>query len=598
MPGLIPQEIIDQVHERTNIVEVVSNYLPLKRSGSNFKTLCPFHHEKTPSFMVNPSKQIWHCFGCGLGGNAFSFVMKYENLEFPQAIKLLAKKAGVEIPEFSPQAGARQSLNKNLYRINELAANYFHNNLLNQQMGKLARQYLKKRGITEEIVGKFRLGFSLNLWDGFLKFAGSKGEKEEFLKQAGLIIPKRKGGFYDRFRNRLIFPIFDLQGRVIGFGGRVLNNDLPKYINSPETALFNKSRCLYGLNLVREYFREKEYLIVVEGYMDNITLYRAGIRNTVATLGTALTSEHARMLKRYVSSIVIIYDADQAGEAASLRGLDILIEEGLRVRIVRLTEGSDPDSYLINKGKEDFEKRIKQSQDLFSYKLDLLIAKYDADKLEEQAEIIAEMLPTIARVNNAVLRNGYIRRLAKRLSVNESSIMVELKKIKNKKFSYSRPLVKQEFNSKIAVNPEERVIVQLMLEGPELAASIKDDLILEDFENPELKEIAAVIFKLITENKPVEPSQIINYLKDNKTAQLISELSASTIIAGYETSAEDDDLLDKKRLVADCINKMKTKSLRRTRLFLQRKIKMAEQSRNVNEQMRLLNEFQSLIGKV
>ena len=597
MSGLISQEIIDQVQQRTNIVEIISNYLPLKRSGSNFKTLCPFHHEKTPSFMVNPSKQIWHCFGCGLGGNVFSFVMKYENLEFPQAIRLLGKNAGVAVPEFSSQTTVQRSLNKNIYRINELAANYFHNNLLNQQKGKSARHYLRKREIADEIVDKFRLGFSLNLWDGFLRFARSKGEKEEFLSQAGMIIPRREGGFYDRFRNRLIFPIFDLQERVIGFGGRVLNEDLPKYINSPETVLFNKGRCLYGLNLAKEQFRGKKYIIVVEGYMDNITLYRAGIRNTVATLGTALTSEHARMLKRYVPTIVIIYDADRAGENASLRGLDILIEEGLRVRIVRLPEGSDPDSYLISKGKEDFEKKIKQSQDLFGYKLDFLIAKYGTDKLEEQAEIIAEMLPTIARVDNAVLRSGYVRQLAKRLSVNENSILLELKKIKDKKFSYSRPPIKEGFNSKIAINPEERIIVQLMLEDPEVASTIKDDLILEDFENPELKKIVALIFKLIAENKPFGPSQIINYLKEDKTARLISELSAGPIIAGYDNSA-GDGLLDKRRLVADCIKKIKTKNLRRTRLSLQRKIKMAEDKRNVKEQMRLLNEFQNLMEKV
>jgi len=597
MSGLISQEIIDQVQQRTNIVEIVSNYLPLKRSGGNFRTLCPFHHEKTPSFTVNPSKQIWHCFGCGLGGNVFSFVMKHENLEFPQAIRLLGKKAGVTVPEFSSQTTVQRSLNKNLYRINELAANYFHNNLLNQQKGKLARHYLTKRGIAGEIVDKFRLGVSLNLWDGFLRFARSKGEKEEFLRQAGMIIPRREGGFYDRFRNRLMFPIFDLQGRVIGFGGRVLSEELPKYVNSPETALFNKSRCLYGLNLTKEHLRGKEYIIVVEGYMDNITLYRAGIRNTVATLGTALTSEHARMLKRYVSTIVIIYDADQAGENASLRGLDILIEEGLRVRIVRLPEGSDPDSYLISKGKEGFERKIKQSQDLFDYKLDFLMAKYGTDKLEEQAEIIAEMLPTIARVDNAVLRSGYVHQLAKRLSVNENSILLELKKVKDKNFSYSRPLIKQELNSKIAINPEERIIVQLMLEDPDLASSIKDDLILEDFENPELKEIIAVIFKLIAENKPFGPSQIINYLKEDKIARLISELSAGPIIPGYDGSS-GDGLLDKERLVTDCIKKVKTKNLRRTRLSLQRKIKMAEGKRNVKEQMRLLNEFQNLMEKV
>ena len=597
MSGLISQEIIDQVQQRTNIVEIISNYLPLKRSGGNFRTLCPFHHEKTPSFTVNPSKQIWHCFGCGLGGNVFGFVMKYENLEFPQAIRLLGKKAGVTVPEFSSQTTVQRSLNKNLYRINELAANYFHNNLLNQQKGKSTRHYLTKRGITGEIVDKFRLGFSLNLWDGFLRFARSKGEKEESLRQAGMIIPRRKGGFYDRFRNRLMFPIFDLQGRVIGFGGRVLNEELPKYVNSPETALFNKSRCLYGLNLTKEHFRGKEYIIVVEGYMDNITLYRAGIRNTVATLGTALTSEHARMLKRYVSTIVIIYDADQAGENASLRGLDILIEEGLRVRIVRLPEGSDPDSYLISKGKEGFEKKIKQSQDLFDYKLDFLMAKYGTDKLEEQAEIIAEMLPTVARVDNAVLRSGYVHQLAKRLSVNENSILLELKKVKDKKFSYSQPPIKQEFNSKIAINPEERIIVQLMLEDQEVAGSIKDDLILEDFENPELKEIIAIIFKLIAENKPLGPSQIINYLKEDKFARLISELSAGPIIPGYDDSS-GDGLLDKERLVTDCIKKIKTKNLRRTRLSLQRKIKIAEGKRNVKEQMRLLNEFQNLMEKV
>ncbi|MEA3560483.1 MAG: DNA primase [Candidatus Omnitrophota bacterium] len=594
MAGFIPEEIVEQVQNRSDIIEIISAYIPLKRVGSNFKAPCPFHNEKTPSFIVNPAKQIWHCFGCGLGGNVFSFVMRHEKLEFPDTVRFLAGKAGVEIPLSYEGGIKKQSKNKSLYRINELAAGYFQNNLADPNKGKLARQYLDKRGVSPEVIRKFRLGFALNQWDGFLRFAKAKGESEDLLKTAGLIIPRKDRGYYDHFRGRLIFPILDLQDRVLAFGGRVLDASLPKYINSPQNPLFNKGRCLYGLNTAKESLRGKEHLIIVEGYMDLITLYRMGVRNVIAALGTALTSEHARLLKRYVPTAVMVYDADQAGETASLRGLEILIEGGLRVKVVRLPEGFDPDSFIITRGKEGFEKAVVDGEDLFDYKLGLLTSKYNAEKLEEASRITAEMLPTISRIDNAVLKSGYISKLARRLSINENSLLIELKRIKQKGVSNYQSQRSNIPGYNFAINVKEKFLIGLMLEDFKIAAQVKNCLALDDFKDPGLKQIVAAIFRLISEKKKFSCSQVINYLKDDRASQIIAGISASSEIAGY-TDKQGNELSDKKKVVADCIEKIKAESLKQARLDLQRKIKLAEETRDDKKRMRLLSEFKNLI---
>ena len=425
--GMIPQEIIDQVLDRLDIVEVVSGYIPLKRTGRNFKACCPFHGEKTPSFVVSPDKQIYHCFGCQAGGNAINFVMKYENMEFPEAIRNLAGKVGVELPKYRPEDKEAVSLAARLYEINKTGA-LFYQNYLRSAKGKKAVDYLKNRGISTSTLGEFKIGFAPDEWEAFRKYCATKKVSPSLLKQAGLTIPSEKGkGDYDRFRNRIIFTIFNERGNIVAFGARVMDNSLPKYINSPETAIYSKSNVLYGLNFAKKDIREAGCAILVEGYLDVIIPYQHGIKNVVATSGTALTPRQVGLLKKYTDTAVMVFDADQAGEAASLRGLDILLENGMKVRIAALPLGEDPDSFVRKYGREKFEEAIAGAKELFDYKLDLLVSRLGERDI---AGISDEMLPTILKVENAVIQSDYLRRLAERLGVHEASLRYEMGMVK------------------------------------------------------------------------------------------------------------------------------------------------------------------------
>ncbi len=321
--GLIAQEIITQILDRANIVEIIAGYIPLKQAGRNFKAPCPFHHEKTPSFVVNPDKQIFHCFGCGVGGNVVSFVMKQERMEFPEALRFLADKTGVEIPETEARNNPLAELRQQILKVNDVAAKFYHNNLLSDksELAKSAREYLKNRGLGFDHASKFQLGLALDAWDGLLKVLREQNFSAGFLEKAGLLIAKNQGsGHYDRFRQRVIFPIFNARSEVVAFGARSMDKDNPaKYINSPETALYTKGQYLYGLNWAKDMIGRLDAVVVVEGYMDFITPFSAGVENVVASLGTALTVEQIRLIRRYTRNVVMLFDADPAGQAAMIR---------------------------------------------------------------------------------------------------------------------------------------------------------------------------------------------------------------------------------------------------------------------------------------
>ncbi|MCX5715812.1 MAG: DNA primase, partial [Candidatus Omnitrophica bacterium] len=418
----IPDNVIDQIQDRIDIVEVIGSYLPLKKAGRNYRGLCPFHHEKTPSFMVSQDKQIFHCFGCGEGGNVFNFLMKYERLEFPEAVRMLAQKAGVVIPErLSAESKAQSSLSSKLYAANEMASAYFQNVLRQDSLGKKAYAYLLGRGLNDETIKMFRLGFASSSWDDLINYAKQKGTSADILEKSGLAIAKENGGYYDRFKERIMFTIFDPKSRILGFGGRVFlppeadqpsadkANNSPKYMNSPETSIYNKGRNLYGLNFTWKFIRDEDEAVIVEGYLDLIVPFQHGIKNMVSSLGTSLTEDQIRLIGRYTKNTVIIFDPDKAGELATLRSLDLLLQEDLSVKVVRLPEGFDPDSFISRYGAQEFKNRIKTGQSLFDYKMSVLLSKYDKSRLEDKAKITGEMLPTIARVQNAVLQSGYIK---------------------------------------------------------------------------------------------------------------------------------------------------------------------------------------------
>ena len=413
---MIPNETIDGILDKTDIVELISAYVSLKRAGQSFKARCPFHEEKTPSFIVSPAKQIYHCFGCGAGGNAISFLMRHEKMDFIESIQMLADKVGVSLPRTAGTKKGEDTFAASLYNVNNMACSLFQENLT-KDFGKDALRYFAERGINENTLKLFRLGFAEDAWRGMLGRLKEKGVESDTLVKSGLVVQNNDGGnLYDRFRGRIIFPIFDARSRVLGFGARALDNSLPKYINSPETHIYRKGAQFYGLNFAKDHIRTLNYVVLVEGYFDLILPFQNGIKNIVATLGTALTVQQIRALKRFTRNAIMIYDADRAGEEASLRSLDLLVTEEMDVRIAILPKGSDPDSFVRREGKAGFTRILKESKDLFDYKLGVLTSRFKIDDPRGKARIAGGMLPTIARIKNAVLKSAYLRKISDRLS--------------------------------------------------------------------------------------------------------------------------------------------------------------------------------------
>jgi len=582
MAGRIPDNILDDILSRVDIVEVVSGYIPLKRAGRNFRALCPFHQEKTASFMVSSDRQIYHCFGCGAGGNAFNFLMQYERLEFLEAVEILAKKAGVALPETQRQDAKTVSLITQLYKINELAALFYEYNL-NSSGGAAAKHYLLKRGLKEESIKLFRLGYALDKWEALINHLRNKNISLSLLEKAGLILAKEGGGYYDRFRQRIIFPILDIKSRPIAFGARVLDEALPKYINSPETPIYIKGRNLYGLIMAKDAIRENDCVAVVEGYLDFILPYQEGLKNIVASLGTAFTVEQARLLKRYTHNVVMVYDADKAGELATLRTLDIFIEEGINVRVVSLPQGFDPDLFVRKNGIEDFKEKIKQAENLFDYKLRILKSRYNLKEIEGKANIASEMVPTINKFKNAVLKSEYIKRLAEELNVKEDALWQELSKIKEDK-TYA-DLTEAKPKRALNINPTEKLLMKLMLEETGVINRIKEMLEPADFQDERISRMVSVMFDLIEQGKDIAPNKLINYLQGEDISQVMCE----SMFMPEALNQNREEVID------DCVQRLKSERLRIKKQHLHEEIKTAQHLGDEERLHRLVEEFHHLV---
>lgn len=415
---MIPDEKVREVAERLSIVEVVSEYVQLRRSGANYLGLCPFHGEKTPSFNVNPGREIFHCFGCGAGGNVFSFVMRIEGLSFPEAVKLLARKAGVEIEErqLTPVEKQAQSERQIFQRINDLAAGCFRETLRQQPGGAAARQYLEAREVDEETAEAYRLGFAPDRGDTLVRHLKANGIELEIALKLG-IVRKSDRGWYDQFRNRLIFPIRDAKGNVIAFAGRVLDASLPKYINSPESPLYHKSAVLFGMDMALPAIRSENSVIIVEGYFDHLALYRAGIRNVVATCGTALTATHAGLIKRHANRVYTLFDSDAAGRKATIRSMELFLEQRLPAYVITLPAGDDPDSFLVKNGAEAFRSCREKARPAFEYFVRSLLAETPADSVDNKVRIIDEIAPRFRKIADPVERDLYEKEICRLLGV-------------------------------------------------------------------------------------------------------------------------------------------------------------------------------------
>jgi len=579
--GRIPQEIIDRLLDRLDIVEVVSGYIQLKKAGRNFKANCPFHNEKTPSFMVSPDKQIYHCFGCGAGGNAIGFVMQYENMDFPEAVRMLAAKAGVELPKYEKDTGPAASLANRLYEINKTAAT-FYQNFLRSDRGEKAFEYLKKRGIDTEVLSEFRIGYAPREWESFRRYCESKKIPADLMKKAGLTIPSEKGkGDYDRFRNRILFPIFNERGHIVAFGGRVMDDSLPKYINSPETLIYTKSNVLYGLNFAKKSIREKGYAVLVEGYMDVIIPFQHGVTNVVATSGTALTPGQATMLRKYTDTSVMVFDADQAGEAASLRGLDVLVAHGMNVKIAALPKGEDPDSFVRKSGKEKFEDIVDKAKGLFDYKLDLLIDKLG---VRDIGGIVDEMLPTISRVRNAVVQSDYLKRLAGRLGIHEASLRYEMGKVKPD-YSYRYELESKVDRTSRNYRSSEIHLLGLAISDKKLFDRIQSELGLDRFRDSNDNKVIQAVSDLYGKGEQsINPGKLLSRLEKDEAAKT----AVMQAIAKADITREPDKALD------DCIFCVLKENGEEELKELTLRLKKAQEANNDTEMKSLLTKINKI----
>lgn len=490
MQGLIPESTLFEIQSKVDIVELISSYIPLKSAGRNYKAVCPFHSEKSPSFMVNPEKQIFHCFGCGAGGNVFGFVMRHENVNFPEAAEMLAQRAGVIIPEKSSE---RSDINKKqLFEATEKVCQYFEKSFLKNEDAKDAREYLRSRGLNLKAVQLFRLGYcSLNetqVLQDLLKM----GLEESVLDKIGLLTLREQSRGV-KFKGRVMFPIFDVQGRIAGFGGRTLTDRQPKYLNSPETVLFNKSQLLYGLHLAKKPILDSSQAIVVEGYMDVISVYMNGVENAVASLGTAFNESHVRLLRRYTQEVVVSYDGDAAGLEASLRALEVFLTQDMIVKIAKMPEGHDPDSWIRKAGRDGFLELIKHAPSMMDFKLEILRKRYQGRTEKDKLMITREMNQTIGRLKNPILQDHYLQLLSRELGVSETAIRGQMDR--DTQTAKTRVFAKdaQEKGDKDKKNQisrgREEEFLRIILWHNELLEKARQTLVPEDLEDEVCKEL-------------------------------------------------------------------------------------------------------------
>lgn len=552
-----PEELIEEVRSRNDIVDLISTHVPLKKKGSSYFGNCPFHNEKTPSFSVSRDKQMYYCFGCGAGGNIFTFLMEYENYTFVEALEYLAERSGVELPKQELSAKDKEEMDaKALLRaMNKAAAGYFYY-LLRNKRGERGLAYLRGRGLTDETMKKFGLGFADIYRDGLYQYLKSKGYKDSQLKDSGLVTIEEKGA-YDKFFNRVIFPIVDVNNRVIGFGGRVLGDAMPKYLNSKETILFDKSRNLYGLNFARS--SRRPYLIICEGYLDVISMHQAGFTNTVASLGTAFTAAHGLLLKRYTSEVVLSYDSDGAGQKAALRAIPILKDAGLTVRVLDLKPYKDPDEFIKNLGAEALEERIGQAKPSLMFEIEVMAAGYNQQDPESRTAFQHELAKKLAGIQEILERNNYIDATANEyfMSAKELSKLVDrygtmVTFEQKREEPVPREKVKKEKED--AKKQPQKLLLTWYVNKPELFEKLKGYIGPEDFLEPLYHSVAIMLFDQYEQERKVTPAKIISQFPDSEAqAEVASLFNARLTVAPLPK--------DNEKMLTDIVKKVKSNSI-------------------------------------
>lgn len=584
---MFSEEIIQKIKEENDIVDIVSEVVTLKKTGKNYLGRCPFHNEKTPSFTVSSEKQIYKCFGCGEAGNVISFVMKTRNMAFPEAVKLLGEKVGIVVDDAdSPgKSSAANEKFKRMYDINVQAARYFYTNL---KRFKAPYEYLKGRGITDETIKKFGIGFALDNWQGIRSYLKQRGFSEEEILELGLTTKNEKGNIYDRFRNRIIFPVFNVSGRVIGFGGRVLDDSKPKYLNSPETPIFHKGTNLYGLNLAIKN-NPARTVIMVEGYMDVISLSQQGVTNVVATLGTALTEGQCKLLKRYIDTVIVSFDSDVAGQNATIRGLEILQKSGFDLKILQIPSGKDPDEFIRSFGREKFLNLVDGALPIIDFKLRMAEKGIDFSKQEmviKYLKRVVSVLKDLDPLEKAV----YIKQVSEKSGIGEEAIMESLDKNPNKSIENSKNHnINRKFGQKLYLEPgfvrAERTVLSLALDkrlSDKIFSNVsEDDLILKAHK---------VIYTIIKENNMCSKEELIKII--NLQTMQDSEFTKEWIkIQEYKVDI-DEGSIDK--MVSDCVNNIKKYKLEESRKKIMDKIRKCESEGLVEETLMLARELMDI----
>ncbi|NQV13037.1 MAG: DNA primase [Parcubacteria group bacterium] len=590
----------EDIKDRLDIAELIQEYIPLKKVGGNFKACCPFHNEKTPSFMVSADKQIWHCFGCSKGGDIFAFVMEMEGLEFVDALKMLARKAGVQLR--APANPEQQSKRSKLLEILELTTEFFHQSLLKSKAGQAARDYLTKRKVSTESIQSFRLGFSPELWDALSNFLHKKGFQDQDILDAGLIIKREnKSGFYDRFRNRLMFPIADGQGNIIGFGGRIMpssqEKEMAKYINSPQTSVYDKSRVLYGLDKAKGEMRRLDYAVIVEGYTDVITSHQAGVKNVVSSSGTALTLGQINLIKRYTNNIILAFDMDLAGNEAAKRGIDIALAQGLNVKVAVMPEGMDPDDY-IKKDVKLWQKTLKEAKAIMEFYFETTFQGLDPNKVEDKKKATAVLIPVIANIADEVEKAHYIQKLAQRLSVAEEILYDYLQKIRS-------PLPHQSNQPESSIPATEKSenelfstqLLSFVFNFPACLEKVTTAIDTK-YIHPSLQEVYEGLKKYY--NKQQSDFDFTEFLKklQSENSQAAEQAAVVELYLQKDLLPEDFSAKDKEAEAEQLINNLQKSWLQHQMQRVQTEIKNAEEEKDKKLLEKLTAKFNKLSEKI
>ncbi|MBI3004629.1 MAG: DNA primase [Ignavibacteriales bacterium] len=588
----IPDFKIDEVRSASDIVDIIASHVRLKKRGKNFLGLCPFHQEKTPSFTVSPEKQMYHCFGCHKGGNVFTFVMEYEKVSFIEAVRSLAERAGIALPTADISV-EQQTETEALYNACRFAGLHFHNNLTKTDEGRSALEYFHSRGFTDDTIRAFGLGYSLHRWDNFLKKALEEGLKLEHLLKAGLVRTREDGTHYDYFRGRAMFPIFATTGRVIAFGARKIREDdtLGKYINSPETPMYNKSRVLFGLFHSKDAIRGEDNALMVEGYADLISLYQAGVQNVVASSGTALTEEQLLLLARYSRKLTLVYDADSAGSSATLRGVDLALEQDFDVRVVELPEGDDPDLFVRKNGGKEFQKLAEQATSFIDFKARQYQKTGAFLSPERKSEAVRSIVQSIAKMRDELKRNFYIKEVAEKYEIYESILYRELerwiskdKPVRREATGSQRVPVYDVTLSDITVPKTsdmpsaERDLVKLLLEGQsEIIDFISKNVTIEQFADERARKLTEYLFSHWRELGEINAVSLLNEMDDQELKAIITDISLSKYELSKGWVNKEIDEPDPKQIARDALALLKKRAIQKQIEENQRMLKEATQ---------------------